>query len=56
VYAKVAGCLEERNADIGQQVDAGTVLGTVAVPEVVKSRECPCVSSTGRSWAKKTSS
>ena len=39
VYAKVSGYLEELNADIGDQVDAGTVLGTIAVPEMVKSRE-----------------
>jgi RND family efflux transporter MFP subunit len=39
VYAKVAGYLEELKADIGQHVDAGAVLGTIAVPELVKSRE-----------------
>jgi len=39
VYAKVAGYLEELNADIGDQIEGGTVLGTIAVPEMVKSRE-----------------
>jgi RND family efflux transporter MFP subunit len=39
MYAKVGGYLKELNADIGQQVDAGTVLATIAVPELVKSRQ-----------------
>ena len=39
VYAKVAGYLKQLHVDIGQQVDAGTVLGTIAVPEMVKSSE-----------------
>jgi RND family efflux transporter MFP subunit len=39
VYAKVGGYLKELNADIGQEVDAGAVLATIAVPEMVKSRE-----------------
>jgi len=39
IYAKVAGYLEELNADIGQQVDAGRVLATIAVPEMERSRE-----------------
>ena len=39
VYAKVSGYLKELNTDIGQPVDAGSVLGTIAVPEMGKSRE-----------------
>jgi RND family efflux transporter MFP subunit len=39
VYAKVAGYLEELNVDIGQKVEAGTVLATIAVPEMAKARE-----------------
>lgn len=39
LYAKVGGYLETLGADIGQEVDTGTVLGTIAVPEMVKSRE-----------------
>jgi len=39
LYAKVGGYLEKLGADIGQEVDAGEVLGTIAVPEMVKSRE-----------------
>ncbi len=39
VYAKVGGYLEELNVDIGEQVDAGAVLATIAVPEMLKSRE-----------------
>ena len=39
LYAKVGGYLEALNADIGEHVDAGAVLATIAVPELVKSRE-----------------
>ena len=39
IYAKVAGYLEKLNVDIGQQVDADTVLGVISVPEMVKSSE-----------------
>ena len=39
MYAKVAGYLEELNVDIGQSVERGAVLGTIAVPEMVKSYE-----------------
>jgi RND family efflux transporter MFP subunit len=39
IYAKVVGYLEKLNADIGQRVTAGSVLGVIAMPEMVKSRE-----------------
>ena len=39
LYAKVAGYLEELNVDIGSEVDADDVLGTIAVPEMQKARE-----------------
>jgi len=39
LYAKASGYLAELNADIGQEVDAGTVLCRIAVPEMDKARE-----------------
>jgi RND family efflux transporter MFP subunit len=39
LYAQIGGYLEALNADIGQEVDADAVLATIAVPEMVKSRE-----------------
>ncbi len=39
IYAQVAGYLDELSADIGQQVDLDTELGTIAVPELHKSRQ-----------------
>ena len=39
IYAKVAGYLKELRVDIGQQVDAGAELATIAVPEMIKSCE-----------------
>jgi HlyD family secretion protein len=39
IYAKVAGYLDKLNVDIGQAVEVDTPLATIAVPELVKSRE-----------------